>query len=88
MSSIFSCREAARLASEALEHPLPARQRVALRVHTMMCSACRSYARQITLIDRIFRLRAQRGDPTIPTRAGLDAAARERILTRLTCANR
>jgi hypothetical protein len=83
MSAIFSCREAARLASEAQDHPLAMRQRMALRMHTLMCAACRSYERQILVIDRVFRLRAARDEPSIPTSEGLDAAARERIRARL-----
>lgn len=83
MSAIFSCREAARLTSEAQDHPLAMRQRMALRVHTMMCAACRTYERQILFIDRVFRLRAERGEPSVPTSDGLDAAARERIRARL-----
>lgn len=83
MSAVFSCREASRLASEAQDHPLAMRQRMALRMHTMMCAACRSYERQILFIDRVFKLRAQRGEPTIPTSEGLDAAARERIRAKL-----
>lgn len=83
MSAIFSCREAARLASEAQDRPLAMRQRMVLRIHVLMCAACRSYERQILFIDRVFRLRAERGDPSIPTSDGLDAAARERIRARL-----
>lgn len=83
MSAIFSCREAARLASEAQDHPLAMRQRMALRMHTMMCAACRTYERQILFIDQVFKFRAGRGDPSMPTSDGLDAAARERIRARL-----
>lgn len=83
MSAIFSCREAARLASEAQDHPLAMRQRMALRMHTMMCAACRTYERQILFIDRVFKVRAERGEPSVPTSEGLDAAARERIRAKL-----
>jgi len=83
MSAVFSCREASRLASEALDHPLSLRQRMTLRMHTMMCSACTSYAAQITLIDTVFRRRAQHGAPHLPTSESLDVAARERIRARL-----
>jgi len=83
MSAIFSCREAARLASEAQDRVLPMRQRLALRMHTMMCGACRTYKRQIVFIDSVFTLRAKHGKPDIPASVALDAAARERIRARL-----
>ncbi len=84
MSAVFSCREAARLASEAQDHALPMRQRMELRMHILMCAACRAYERQIIFIDSVFRLRARHGKPDLPTSEGLDAAARERIRARLT----
>ncbi len=83
MSAVFSCREASRLASEALDHPLSLRQRMALGMHTMMCTACTSYAAQITFIDTVFRRRAQTGAPHLPTSESLDVAARERIRAHL-----
>lgn len=83
MSALFSCREAARLASEAQDHALLWRQRLALRLHTVMCATCRAYARQIVLIDTVFRLRAKCGKSDLPTSEGLDAAARNRIRARL-----
>jgi hypothetical protein len=83
MNAVFSCREAARLASEALDHPLNLRQRMTLRTHTLMCSACTKYAAQISFIDAIFRGRARRGTPHLPSSESLGAAARERIRARL-----
>ena len=83
MSAVFSCRESTRLASEALDHPLTLRQRMALRTHTVICSACRKYAAQISFIDAVFRDRARRGAPHLPSSEALGAAARERIRARL-----
>lgn len=75
MSSLFSCREAVRLASEALDHPLGLRRRMELRVHLAMCSACRAYRRQIGLLDRLVRGRRPDADQEIV----LTPEARERI---------
>ena len=47
MSAVNSCREAVRLASLAIDGPLPFNSRLALRLHLMICSACRAYRRQI-----------------------------------------
>lgn len=58
MSAIFSCREAVRLATEAIDRPLGLRRRVVLRVHLLMCGACRAYRRQVGALDRLVRQRA------------------------------
>jgi hypothetical protein len=83
MSAIYSCREAARLLSEAQDHPLRLRQRVALQIHTGLCSACRAYARQIRFLDEVFALRSASGAADLPSSEALGAAARERIRARL-----
>lgn len=76
MSAIFSCREAVRLASEALDRPLGVRQRMALRMHLAMCAACRAYQHQIATLDRLVRGRAT-AEP--PEGERLSDEARERI---------
>ncbi len=83
MSALFSCREAAKLASESQDHALPLTTRMALRLHLMMCAACSAYERQIVIIDAAFRLRAKHGKVELPTNNGLDGAARDRLLVRL-----
>jgi hypothetical protein len=80
---IYSCRETARLLSLQQDQPLSLGQRVALRVHTTTCSACRAYALQIRLIDTLFTTHAATVEAALPTSPGLDAAARERIRQRL-----
>jgi hypothetical protein len=45
-----SCREVARLASEALERRLTLRERLAMRIHFMICYLCRRYADQAALL--------------------------------------
>ncbi len=42
-----SCRESTRLMSEARERGLTAVERVALRMHLLMCSACRNFGKQM-----------------------------------------
>lgn len=83
---IYPCREAARLLSEARDRRLALGERIGLYVHTATCRACRAYARQIRVIDEVFALHARRVEPALPTGAGLDAAARERIRVRLRAA--
>ena len=45
-----SCREAARLQSEALDHRLRLRQRMGLRIHLLLCKWCRRYGKQIDFL--------------------------------------
>lgn len=77
MSAIFSCREASRLASTAVDRPLPFARRVELRLHLAMCAACRAYRRQIRAIDRLLRGRTARIEEDREIR--LDPEARRRI---------
>lgn len=42
----LSCREASRLISESLDRKLTRRERWSLRLHTVLCGACRRFARQ------------------------------------------
>ena len=47
---MLTCRHAARLLSEALDRPLSARERTALRLHTLLCIGCRNYRRQLSFL--------------------------------------
>ncbi len=70
------CDEASRLASEALDRPLSGADRLAMRLHTLVCLSCRRYRRQISDLRRISGRLADRIDPPAPP---LTDAARERI---------
>ncbi|MDQ6980285.1 MAG: zf-HC2 domain-containing protein [Ghiorsea sp.] len=52
-----ACEEISRLASEKLERPLSFVERVRLRLHLLMCSACRHYDAHITKLHRILKTR-------------------------------
>lgn len=43
---MMNCREATALLSRALDEPLTTRERVSLKLHTAMCSACRQTGQQ------------------------------------------
>lgn len=74
---MLDCRHATQLASQAMEQRLPFRQRVALRLHLLMCDACTQFTRQLRLLRRaVAHLGRQvENDPG----HGLSAGARERI---------
>ena len=70
------CREASRLQSEALDHPLPPAQRFGLRVHLLLCRWCRRYGKQIRFLRQ-----AAHGHPdslaqAIPEELSSEARAR------------
>ena len=58
---MMSCKEATHLMSEDLERPLSRRERVALRLHLMMCSGCRNFRVQIGFLRTAIRRRSGRG---------------------------
>ncbi|MDZ4783284.1 MAG: zf-HC2 domain-containing protein [Planctomycetia bacterium] len=51
---MLSCKQATQLISEALDRKLSLGQRVGLRFHVMMCSACRAYRRQLVVLNDLF----------------------------------
>ena len=80
---IYPCREASRLSNLRREQPLSLGQRVRLNIHLTLCSTCRAYQRQVSVIESAFRLHARRVEAALPVSADLDAAATERIRQRL-----
>jgi len=46
----LSCREASGLISDSLDRDLTRRERWALRIHTLVCTACKSFAKQTKAI--------------------------------------
>lgn len=76
MNAIASCREASRLVSESLDHPLSLRQRIEMRSHMLVCSACRAYRRQLVVIDLLMQGRAA---ALADQGGGLSPAARDRV---------
>jgi len=52
---MYSCEQAARLSSKAMEQPLAPTERMLLRMHLMMCKGCTSFAQQIEFLRRASR---------------------------------
>lgn len=44
---MLACNEATRLMSDSQERALNLRERLALRMHVVMCSGCRNFERQM-----------------------------------------
>ena len=76
-----NCREATRLQSEALDHPLGLGQRIGLRIHLVLCKWCRRYGKQIGFL-RSAAHRHEEHEQCLPPQS-LTQEARERIKRRL-----
>jgi len=76
-----NCREAARLQSEALDHKLPFRKRLGLRIHLMICKWCCRYGKQVRFLRDAAR--EHPGKVSEPAPEKLSDEARERIKQRL-----
>ncbi len=47
---MLSCKEAARLISEAQDRDLSVKEKANLKLHTLICSGCKNYQKQIRFI--------------------------------------
>lgn len=66
---MLSCKEVCRLISESLDRKLAWHQRVQMRVHLLLCSACSSFRRQMQFLRRAARFRSDTGEDTGPVPA-------------------
>ena len=75
------CREAVRLQSEQMDHPLEWWQRLGLKIHLLLCKWCRRYGRQI----RFLRTASQSPpeEPSAGAAQRMPPAVRERLAERL-----
>lgn len=55
MKDELSCKEVSRLLSDGLDADLPAPQRARLRLHLVLCEACREMEQQMHLFRRALR---------------------------------
>lgn len=58
----LDCRQVARLISDDLEQPLDPAQRARVRLHFVLCSACRNVEEQMAFLRHAMR-RLDRHDP-------------------------
>jgi hypothetical protein len=49
---LYSCEQASKLSSRAMEEPLGSLERSLLRLHLMMCRGCTNFSRQIEFLRR------------------------------------
>ena len=76
-----TCREASRLQSEALEHPLPPVRRLGLWLHLLICKWCRRYGRQVRFLRQAAHEHPDESIGACPQK--LSSEARARIIKQL-----
>jgi hypothetical protein len=76
-----SCREATRLQSEAMDHPLSLQKRIGLRIHLFLCRWCRRYGRQIGFLRSVAH-EHEKHEETLPSQT-LPTEAKQRMKERL-----
>jgi Putative zinc-finger len=57
---MLTCKEAARLVSQGLDRRLGFGQRVALRVHLLVCDGCTHFSRQAAFLRKAMARLAER----------------------------
>jgi predicted anti-sigma-YlaC factor YlaD len=71
------CKEASQLQSDGFERSLTLMERVQLRIHLLICAACRNYSENLKLLNNIFHgLRKQQ---KIDENVSLPDSDRDRI---------
>jgi len=73
-----SCSETARLLSESRDRRLSLRERLSLRVHTMMCRMCHIYQRQLSAVSGICDAASKKAEDCCPGTLSEERKARIR----------
>lgn len=53
---MLNCRQATQLLSERLDRELTTKEKLALKMHTTICSACRRFGQQVEEISHISKI--------------------------------
>ena len=80
MSLWIKCKGATQLASRAMDQKLPLHNRIALKLHHLVCAHCARYAKQLHSIRQLLRGEAASDYEGMPA---LSLEARQRIETEL-----
>lgn len=57
---MLTCREATRLVSQGLDRRLGVAERLALRLHLLICDGCTTFSKQAAFLRRAFSRLAER----------------------------
>ena len=81
-----SCKAAARLQSEALDHKLTFRQQLGLRIHLVLCKWCSRYGKQIAFVHKA--IHSHPDQVTMVVSEKLSNEAKQEIKARLRAAKK
>ena len=73
-----SCKAAARLQSEALDHKLTFRQQLGLRIHLVLCKWCSRYGKQIAFVHNVLHSHPDEVTSAVPQQLSDEASQRIR----------
>jgi hypothetical protein len=59
---MLNCFNATRLMSDSRERPLRRREKIALKLHKMMCSGCRNFGNHLTVLHQVSQDYVKRDD--------------------------
>ncbi|HFD12858.1 MAG TPA: zf-HC2 domain-containing protein [Crenotrichaceae bacterium] len=76
---MLTCKEASYLISKKLDDHLTWRDRIALRLHLMMCKLCRGYASDVSKLHVLMRDSGEEARALLPDSIKLSEQSRERI---------
>lgn len=68
MTIELNCKEVSRLLSRENEEPLPPTERARLRLHLVMCDACRNVEEQMAFLRKAMRKLGRDEPPESPPR--------------------
>lgn len=52
---MLNCKQNSELLSQSLDRPVSLREKMAMRLHLMMCCGCRNFEKQLTFIHKAAR---------------------------------
>lgn len=79
---IHSCHKAAQLISDGMDRRLSLWERFCLRIHLLLCGACRRYRRQLNAIREAMRQEPHAENANVTASLGADARDRIRAALR------
>lgn len=81
---MLNCKEASQIISQSLDRPLSFSERLQLKVHLLMCDACRQFKRQLVALQQHFKtmVRQVENDENIHLSAQKKADILEKINSR------
>ncbi len=78
---MLTCKEVTRIVSDSMDRKLPIRQRMAVKMHLLMCKFCSRYSQQLLFIRKaIHHYSSKMDDAELPsTTMSLSTEVRQRI---------